>query len=156
MADYARRGDQAQWMRNISEQARRLKTARPRRGGAPAPGWAWYGDVTLDTFFPPQLLTIDPVDEGEYPEYKRIVGFDGWLLTGSVEVAWYSEELGTPILSSHDIVAGGGIGNRVMLDEPYIIENGVRGGEMIQPYVLGITGTPRHLTCTFIVETVPV
>ncbi len=156
MSDYSRRGDQAQWMRSISEQVRRSRTARPRRGGVPAPGWAWHGAVTLDTFFPPQLLTIDPVDEGEYPEYKRIVGFDGWLLGGSVTVTWYSEELGTPIYVGHTIVGAGGIANRVMLEVPYIIENGSRGGEMIQPLVTAVSGSPEHLTCSFIVETVPV
>lgn len=155
MSDYPRR-DALKEQRRRAVNIWRAKTTRKLRGGVPAPGWSWFGPVTLDTYFSPQLVTLDPREVGDYPEYKRIVGFDGWLLSGSVEVSWASYELGTYIKTGHDIVGGAGITNRVMLDEPYVITYGVRGGELIQPLITDVEGDAQHLSCIFLVETVPI
>lgn len=156
MADYARRGDQAQWMRNQAEQTRRMRTARPRRGGIPAPAFTKEGIITVDRVFAPCLFTVEPDFGSDLPEHKQIVGFDGWLGNGaSVTITWASNE---GFIHEGHVISGssGAGGNRVVLDEPFIIENGIYGGEFIQPQITAVEFSPIDLSCIVIIETVPI
>lgn len=154
MADYARKGDQARWMSSQSRQTRRLRTARPRRGHVAGPTFIAQGQITMDTFFPPKLVTIDPVSEGDYPEHKQIVAVDGWLSVGGpVMVSWsYNEGY---FYEEHEISGGS---NRIVLPEPFLIENGdTFGGEWIRPVIAEEPAFDCfHIALTPIIETVPV
>lgn len=158
MADYARPGDHARNARSMAEQMRRQRTGRPRRGHVPSPTWVMEGQITMDRFFPPALITLDPVSEGDYPEYKRIVAVDGWLSIGSCTINWRAND--NYFYEGHAIEGGT---KRVVLDgqggrpEPYIIENGDFGGEFIAPEIAEEPPFDAfHLSCIIIVEVVPI
>lgn len=149
MADYARPGGQARWMRSQGEQIRRLRTRRPLRGHVPAPTWALLGEIPEATM-PPLFIPVDPFSEGDYPEYKRIVAVDGRLESGSVTINWFWD--GDWFYEGHVITPGGD--NRIELPTPYIID-GTDGGEWIGPDVVDSTSGVT-LSATIIVETVPI
>lgn len=149
MADYARRGDSARDQRNMSEQIRRLRTRRPLRGAVLTETWMMEGDITTDRYFTPRLITIG---QGDYPEFKQIIAFDGWLNTGGpVTVSWGSNT--TTIASGHAISGGT---NRLVLPTPFVIENGIYEGEFIQPSIDIAPASCRNLGLMAIIETVPV
>ncbi len=164
MADYARRGDQAQWMANQARQTARMRTARPRRGAMPALSWAMEGPITLDRFFLPTMNTIDPLGDGVYPEHKQIVAVDGWLHSGgNVLISWQAND--SYFYEEHLIVVGeSGQGNRIWFDgqdgrpTPFIIENGdVFSGEFPRPEIQEEPAFPAlHLACFALYETVPI
>ncbi len=158
MADYARR-DALRDQRRRAESNRRLRTRRPVRGHVPSPTWAMEGQVTYERFFLPILVTLDPREEGDYPEYKRIVGVDGWVSNSAVAVSWAHND--GYLYENHAISVVGP--NRVMFDglsgrpEPFVIAYGEIGGEFIRPEILEEPAEPTfHLSCIAILETVPV
>lgn len=160
MADYARPGDVARGHRSLQEQMRRIKTRRPLRGHVPSPTWQMYGGVTLGTVFLPALITIDPVSEGDYPEHKQIVAVDGYSTGGGdVEISWQDN---TGYFYEGHIILGGSGSNRVVLPEPYIIENWPGtgfdyGGQWIRPSVQAEPAFPvSEIALVAIVEVVPV
>lgn len=149
MADYARRGDQSRDSRRNAESVRRLRTRRPLRGHVPSPTWVVSGTITTDIYLPPALVAIDPHSGGDYPEHKQIIAFDAFLQSGLVTLNWKSND--GYIYTGHNVESGT---NRLVLDEPFLIENGAFGGEWIQPEIDDATGA-ANLSCVFIVETVP-
>ncbi len=154
MTLYPRRGDAARDARRNAEGVRRLRTGRPRTGNVYTLNFVWAGLLPsnpTDMLIPPALITIDPIGEGDYPEYKRIIGFDGWIL-GEATLKWMSNSSNIVV----DHVISGGSGNRYMLDEPFIIENGAFGGEFIQPEVLDLFPSSSYLTAMCLIETVPI
>jgi hypothetical protein len=153
MTLYARRGDAARATRRDSEALRRQRTGRPRIGHVYTLNFVWAGEMPsnpTDMLIPPALITIDPSGEGDYREFKQIIGFDAWL-RGEVTLKWM-HNLGD-IHTGHAI--SGGSGNRVMLDEPYIIENTIFLGQFIQPEVTAIADTGGEMTAICLIETVP-
>lgn len=142
-------GAQRDLVRRISDleaEVRRL-SVRPRRK-VPSPTFTMEGAVDLSRFFPPAHMTLDieAVTE-EYPEDKLIVGVDGWIQSGEAHVRWAGQN--GVFLAEHVIVPA--VSNRVILPEPYEIE----GWDWILPTL--ITGTAgEHLSCTFLVEHVPI
>ncbi len=151
MADYARRGEFARATRRQAEQIRRLKTQRPRRGHVKTLTWIMEGEATEDRFFPPALITIDPVSDGDYPEYKQVVAVHGIVEGGSVTVTWRGNE--GIFHTGHVITAGG---SAVTLAEPYIIDNSFSFGDWVFPIITAVDDSPTGLSCALIVETVPI
>ncbi len=155
MTLYARRGDAARTARRDGESIRRIRTGRPRVGHVYTLNFVWAGTLPTnptDMLIPPALITIDPVGDGDYPEYKQIIGFDAWII-GEATLKWMSNS-GNIVV---DHLISGGSGNRYMLDEPFIIENGpFFGGEFIQPEVLDLFPTSRDMTAMCLIETVPI
>lgn len=157
-----KRGDVARIAANHAKQLRHERTARPKRAHVKTLGWLTYGALDADTLFIPQLVTIDPADD-DYPEYKQVVGVDGWLGAGGpAEVTWqYNTGL---FLTGHVITAGQqGASNRVMLDglsgrpDPFIIENGATyGGEFLGPVMYTPGSGSTDMGLYLIIETVPV
>lgn len=153
MADYARR-DYLRDQRRRAESNRRLRSRRRLRGGAPALAFAYEGRITLERAFLPQLVTIDPNGDGDYPEYKRIIGVDAELLEGSVEISWLSDSAGY-FYENHVITPA--VSNRQMLAEPFVIDSALEFGERIRIVLLEEPVTPSfHLVCWPLFETVPV
>ncbi len=146
MAYYARSGDSVRTGRSQAHQMRRQRTLRPRRGGIPAPTFIIAGEVTTDILMPPKLIVSEG---GDYPEFKQIVGFDGWLsIGGPVTVNWYSNS--SALLLGHEIIGGS---NPVTLAEPFIIED----REWIKMEIADTTAFPCFtLAAAIILEVVPV
>lgn len=145
MADYARPGDQARWARSTAEQVRRLRTRRPLRGTVPAPTFIIEGEITTDIVLPPKLIVSEG---GPYPEFKQIIGFDGWLGTGGpVTISWHSNA--GAIYTGHEINGGS---NPIVLDEPFIVE----GREWIQIQITAAAPGSYTLSCASIAEMVPI
>jgi hypothetical protein len=151
MADYARRGDSARTQSSHGRQLRRLRTKRPLAGHVPSPTWVMEGAIDGDRVFPPAPVLIDPGGAGVYPEYKQIIAFDGWLSTGEVGIDWRDN---SSIINTvtHTITAGAD--NRLVLTDPWIIDGVVNS--WIQPVIVAVTGSPMHLSCVYIIETVPI
>lgn len=154
MSDYARRGDQAQWMANQSRQMRRVRTARPLRGGAPSLSWHITGGVTGGMAIGKHPVSLDPTEEGEVPEYKTIVGFDGYVVDGGdVTIAWESLDSG---IFSPDIELTVNP-NRVLLAEPYIIENEPDQAEWIGPTIIADPIQPTdYIVCALVFNRTPI
>jgi hypothetical protein len=150
MADYARRGDSARTQSSHGRQLRRLRTKRPLAGHVPSPTWVMEGAIDGDRVFPPAPVLIDPGGDGVYPEFKQIIAFDGWLSTGEVGIDWFDNA--TQIGSTHTITAGG-VDNRLVLADPWIVDGVVNS--WIRPVIAAVTGSPLHLSCVYIIETVP-
>lgn len=155
MAEQPQQGDAIRTLYSSAKQIQRERTRRPPRGHVAAPSWTMEGVPAETRFFGRCLICIDPMGDGEYPESKRIIGVHGFIEggTGSVTVGWYGNY--GLIHAGHEIAIDGEIGNRVLLPEPYIIDNGIMGGEFIVPSITAVDGSPIGLTCAAIVETVP-
>ncbi len=154
MADYARRGDQAQWMRNQAEQMRRMRTARQRRAHVKTLTFREPGEITFVTFFEPCEIAINPAGSRDYPEHKQIVAINGWGNTGEVTVNWQHN---TGYFYEGHVVSGG-TGNRIILPEPFLIEEDPDfGGEWIRPEIAEEPAfTAANFSFSFTVETVPI
>lgn len=149
MADYAQRGDSARTQANHGRQLRRLRTRRPLAGHVPSPTFIMEGLVTGDRVFPPAPVLIDPGGDGVYPEFKQIIAFDGFLSDGSVDIDWFDNA--TQIGTTQTITAGAD--NRLTLDDPWIVDGVVQS--WIRPTIVGAAGGAQHLSCVYIIETVP-
>lgn len=150
MADYPRR-DAIRAQRDRHEQLRRLRTDRPMHGGAPVLSYFMEGQITFDRRFGPALITRDPLEQGYLAEHKEIIAVDGYLETGVCTVYWRHE---TDIFVAEHNISGGS--NRIILPEPYIIENTTFGGSYPQPVILADPAVASYnLTCYLICQRVP-
>lgn len=157
MADYARRPNAAHDTRTLSESNRRLRTRRPRAGHAPSPAWVMEGEINSDRFFPRAPVRINPSGNEDYPEFKAIVGFEGFLESGSVVIDWWANYAATyeAIYEGHTIDASNAV-NRVLLDVSYIVDGAMSGrGVWIQPRLSSIDTGSMHLSCVYLVEIDP-
>lgn len=151
---YFARNDAIRAERARREVMRRLTTNRPRRAHVPSPTWTMEGQITMERYFPPALVTIDPVSDDAYPEHKQVVAVDGWLsVAGPVTISWRHNT--GYFYENHEIEGGS---NRVVLPEPFLIENGeLYGGEFLQPEIIAVPAFACfHLSCIAIIETVPI
>lgn len=163
MASNPQRGDLARMQRNQLERMRLVWTSRPKDTNVPSLGWHCYGQVTLAWEFLPQPIGLD-AGENDEPEHKQIVAIDGYLKTEGVDVVVdWAHNTGT-FYNGHVITAGEqGAANRTVFDglsgrpEPFIIQNGDRGGEWAKPVIAEEPELPAFLlACVVFVETVPV
>lgn len=154
MSDYPRR-DALKDQRRRAANIWRAKTTRKLRGEAPTITWVLEGPITTGRFGCYKSICLDPLGEGDYPQYKRIVGVEGALDAGTVTIHWGSDN-GTGIsldVPSQEIA---GVGNYYELPVPYVIGNGTYGREWFWFTIQSVEDEPRNLSCELILETVPV
>lgn len=151
MADYARPGGQARFLRNQAEQVRRIRTRRPLNWAAKTFTIQVYGEIEVGMIILPTKVMIDETED--MPEHKQIVAVDGTLLSGTVTFNWVAQSLGT--FHTGHVVTGDGPDNFVMLDEPFLIENSDRFGEWIGIEVTAATFA-SDLAASFTVQAVPI
>ena len=70
---------------------------------------------------------------------------------GSVTVSWRGNE---GIFHTGHVITPGG--PAVTLAEPYIIDNATTSGDWVWPIITAVADSPTELSCSLIVETVPI
>jgi hypothetical protein len=161
MADHYRPGNSARSQRALAESNRRLRTRRPLNHHAPNLAFAMIAPFLVDAAFrefPWLPVLLDPGDEGDFPEFKQIIGFQGKIGSGSVAVTWEVDDL-TIVGAEEHIISAGSSPNRLDLAQPYLFANNDDGqAEWLRPVFTAVedvtAGSP--LSCTPIFETVPV
>lgn len=137
----------------------RLQTRRLLNSHAPNLAFALQGPLSVDSKFPWLWVALDPGGQGDYLEYKHIIGFEGKIDSGAVEVSWYADDLVIAGSEGH-VIDSANTSNRLNLDVdmPYIFSNSADGGEWLRPVFTTVSGTADDvmLSCVPIFETVPV
>ena len=151
MADYARQGDAARTLASHARQIRQLRV-RHLTGHVPSPAFIMEGPITVGRVFPRAPVIIDPLGTGAFAEFKQIVAVDGDLISGgSVTIEWW--DTGVEIATAATTITAG-TDNRLTLAEPWVIDPAATA--WVQPVIVDVSGSPLHLSCVFVVETVPI
>lgn len=154
-----KRGDIARLARSHAEQLRHLRVQRPKRNHIKTLSFEMEGQITLARFRGPALVTQDPFDVGEAPEFKQIIAVDGFLETGEILISW--QHNGGYFCENHAV---SGPRNRVLFDglsgrpEPFIIETeAVDLGEHIRWELTEEPAFPAYNFVGYVIfQTVPV
>ncbi len=152
MSRYPVKGDAARLIHSHAVQLNGIRVQRPRNSHVKTLNFEKEGPITMDRFFSPALVTIDPKDSGQVVEYKRIIAVAGWLNVGEIDISW--ETNGSYFFENHHI--SGGL-NYQELDDPFVISNESTMGQFIRPELLEEPPFPAfNFTGMVIIETSPI
>lgn len=152
MSKYPLKGDAARLIHSHAVQLNTVRVQRPRNAHVKTLNFEKEGPITLDRFFAPALVTIDPLINGQVVEYKRIIAVAGWLGSGSVTISYLHN---SGYFFEGHVITGGF--NYQELEEPFVIGNGAVKGEYLAPELQEEPDLPAfNLTCMVIIETSPI
>lgn len=152
---YPTRDDGARLFANQAASLHEARLRRDRASQIKTVSFEKEGTITLDREWSYHKFVHDPLDEGQSVQYRRILGFDGFLNSGlEVTIAWDTLSVGY-IYESHVI---SGLNNRVYLEEPFIIESTGDNWEGIRPVITEEPAFPvvGVINCVLIVEVITV